>query len=62
MKEYIPLSTEGRLFVYQMQHPSDHTKHGETITFRDSDKDSADVRAIKKSKQYGCTVVYIATL
>lgn len=57
-----PLTTDGDLHIYELRHPSDHTKNGLVKVFRDSDPDNADERARKLASREGCGLVRKAVI
>jgi hypothetical protein len=56
------LTTDGDLHIYELRHPSDHTKNGLVKAFRDPDPDSADERARKFAARENCGLVRKAVL
>lgn len=56
------LTTAGDLHVYELRHPSDHTKNGQVRIFRDTCPQSADERARKLARREGCGVARKAVL
>jgi len=56
------LTTEGDLHIYELRHPSDHTKNGQVKVFRDPDPDNADERARKFAARENCGLVRKAVI
>lgn len=54
MNRQIELSTKGDLFVYELTHPTDHTRNGQVRAFRDESRESADLRARRVARDTGC--------
>jgi len=47
-------SIDGNLHVYELTHPTDHTKNGQVKFFRDTDPREADLRASAVARREGC--------